>query len=178
MSETLLNELERFFEELPSTVRDDLSFMMVALSDESLVVCDVQDLYDVPARQLFSAQTPIGRLGNLINAVSVFDVYFAMDAHRRFATKPFATRPNGRRSPPSTGIASLLDAYAGQIDAIEAARQRWTELRQTRLTPAAIAAALAPPPPASQRRRGSSGEMGDRAISRARASHVSGAARR
>ena len=148
MSESLLKVLEQFFDDLPATVRDDLSFMMVVLADENLVVQDVQDVYDVPAQRLFNAQTPIGRLGNLINAVSVFDVYFAMDTHRRFAPKP-----NGRRAAPATGVASLLDAYAGQIDAIGGARQRWAELRRTKLAPAAIAAALAPPRPTSQRKR-------------------------
>src|SRR5262249_37733457 len=139
MSESLLKDLETFFDELPATVRDDLSFMMVVLADESVVVHDVQDVYDVPPRHLFGAQTPIGRIGNLINAVSVFYVYFAMAAPRRFALKP-----NGRRSAPATGLGSLLDAYATHIDAIDAARQRWTELRRTRLTPASIAASLAP----------------------------------
>ena len=167
MSDTLQKLLELFFDELPATVQDDLSFMMVVLADESLVVQDVQDVYDIPAQRLFTAQTPIGRLGNLITAVSVFDVYFAMDAQRRFAPKP-----NGRRPAPATraeigGIASLLDAYADQIDAISAARQRWAELRRTRLTPAAIAAALAPPRPTRQRQRQSPGETDDRALSRA-----------
>ena len=171
MSETLLKVLEQFFDELPSTVRDDLSFMMVVLADESLVVQDVQDVYDIPAQRLFTAQTPIGRLGNLITAVSVFDVYFAMDAQRRFAPKP-SSKPHGRRPAPAAraetgGIASLLDAYADQIDAISAARQRWAELRRTRLTPAAIAAALAPPRPTRQRQRQSPGETDDRALSRA-----------
>jgi hypothetical protein len=168
MSE-LLNELERFFDDLPATVRDDLSFMMVVLADESLVVHDVQDVYDVQAHRLFVAQTPIGRLGNLINAVSVFDVYFAMNAQRRFARKSPRLR-NGRRpatGADSGGVAALLDAYAGQIDAIGAARQRWAELRRTRLTPAAIAAALAPPDTTRQRQRRTPGETDDRALSRA-----------
>jgi hypothetical protein len=158
----LLNELERFFDALPATVRDDLSFMMVVLADESLVVHDVQDVYELPAHRLFVAQTPIGRLGNLINAVSVFDVYFAMDAQRRFAPKR-----SGRQAAPAAGVASLLDAYAGQIDAIGGAQKRWAELRRTKLTPAAIAAALAPPQPPSQRKRRSPGETDDRAVSRA-----------
>src|ERR1700753_2482684 len=103
MSEALLSELERFFEGLPPTVRDDLAFMMVALSDENLVVHEVHDLYDQPAHRLFTAQTTIGRLGNLINAVSIFDVYFAMDASRRYASKS-----NGRPSAPATGVGALL----------------------------------------------------------------------
>ena len=133
MSEPLLHALEEFFDDLPSAVRDDLAFMMVALSDEDLVVHAAQDVYDVPARRLFNAQTPIGRLGNLINAVSVFDVYFAMDARRRFALKRGGHRPASAERA-CTGASFLLDSYAGQCDAIEAARQRWTELRRTKLT--------------------------------------------
>ena len=134
MSESLLKVLEQFFDELPATVRDDLSFMMVVLADESLVVQDVQDVYDIPAQRLFTAQTPIGRLGNLITAVSVFDVYFAMDAQRRFAPKPNGRRPAPAARAETGGIASLLDAYADQIDAIGAARQRWAELRDRKST--------------------------------------------
>src|SRR5262249_1965210 len=122
-----------------------------------VAVHDVQDIYDVPPRHLFGAQTPIGRIGNLINAVSVFDVYFAMDVHRRFALEP-----NGRRSAPATGLAALLDAHATHIDAIDPARHRWTGLRGTRPPPAATAAPLAPPYPTKQRRRRHPGEAGPR----------------
>ncbi len=80
-------------------------------------------------RDLFQAKTRIGRLGNLIQAVSIFDIYFAMDAGERFDTHRKAA----------------LYRYANQIGAIEAAKQRWRELRATKFTPAAIAAALIPP---------------------------------
>ncbi|HEY1544856.1 MAG TPA: hypothetical protein VGG01_20865 [Xanthobacteraceae bacterium] len=156
----MLSEIDRFFEDLPPTVRDDLSFMMMALSDENLIIYDVQDLLDVAAQRLFSAQTPIGRLGSLINAVSVFDVYFAMDPHRRFASTP-----GGRKPGSGNGLASLLGAYADQIGAIEAARQQWAALRQTPLTPAAIAEALSPPAPKGQGRRRSLEPLDDRALS-------------
>ena len=171
MSDGLLKELEQFYDELPTTVRDDLSFMMVILADENLVVQEVQDVYAVPARRLFTAQTPIGRLGNLINAVSVFDVYFAMNAHRRFDLKR-----SGRKAATQerAGVSALLDQYADQVDAIEIARRRWTELRRTRLTPVAIAEALAPSNSRIPRRRptptvatarpSNPGETHDRAI--------------
>ena len=38
MPETLLNVFEGFCDDLPETVRNDLLFMMVMLSDEDLVV--------------------------------------------------------------------------------------------------------------------------------------------
>ena len=83
MPETLLNVFEGFFDDLPETVRNDLQFMMVMLSDEDLVVDELDDI-DARARALFGARTFIGRLGNLISVVSIFDVYFAMDPSERF----------------------------------------------------------------------------------------------
>jgi len=56
MSETLLNVFERFCDALPDTVRDDLLFMMVMLSDEDLVVDELDDI-DERARALFAART-------------------------------------------------------------------------------------------------------------------------
>jgi hypothetical protein len=44
MSETLLKVFERFCDELPDTVRDDLLFTMVMLSDEDLVVDELDDM--------------------------------------------------------------------------------------------------------------------------------------
>jgi hypothetical protein len=44
MQETLLNVFEGFCDDLPETVRDDLLFMMVMLSDEDLVVDELDDI--------------------------------------------------------------------------------------------------------------------------------------
>lgn len=140
MWKSLLEEFELFFVMLPPNVRDDLSFMMVVLSDESLVVRDVAQVYERAAQGLFNANSRMGRIGNLINAVSVLDVYFAMDVHNRFDAHK--ARPRGARR---TGMPS--GPYAREIVAIETAKQRWVELRATRFTPEAIAAALIPPAP-------------------------------
>src|SRR5580658_7435390 len=142
MSETLLGDFEAFFAELPSNVRDDVSFMLVLLSDEDFVVQEVRDVYERAAQGLFAAKTRIGRIGNLISAVSVLDVYFAMDVHDRF---------DAAKSAPRRGVSAnkqakaALNFYAGEIGAIEAAKQRWLELRAKKFTPAAIAGALIPP---------------------------------
>jgi hypothetical protein len=96
MSETLLNVFERFCDDLPETVRDDLLFMMVMLSDEDLVVDELDDIGE-RARALFGARTFIGRLGNLISAASFFDVYFALDPDERFGLE--GARPECRRPP-------------------------------------------------------------------------------
>jgi hypothetical protein len=134
MSETLLEDFEVFFIELPAAVRNDLWFMMVILSDENFVFHDGTDIDERAARGLFQARTRIGRLGNLIQAIAVFDIYFAMDAAERF--NPAKPARKGQFA---------LYRYADQIDAIGAARQRWDELRATKFTSAVIAKALIPP---------------------------------
>jgi len=126
---TLVEDFETFFIGLPADIRNDLWFMMVILSDENFVFQDGTDIYERSAQGLFQAKTRIGRLGNLIQAAAVFDIYFAMDANERFETSRKAA----------------LYRYANQVDAIATAQGRWRELRATKFTPAAIAAALIPP---------------------------------
>jgi hypothetical protein len=139
MSETLLEDFETFFIELPAEVRNDLWFMMVILSDENFVFQDGTDIYERSAQGLFQAKTRIGRIGNLIQAVSIFDIYFAMDAGERFDTNRKSAAKQSRGGHPA------LYRYASQVGAIEAAKRRWHELRATKFTPAAIARALIPP---------------------------------
>jgi len=118
-SESLMEDLENFYDELPTDIRRDLSFMLVRLSDENLVAREDDLDYEAVVRSLFSAQTRIGRLSDLITAAAIFDVYFVMDTRRRFDP-----------------------AKSSRIDAIEAAGRQWAQLRRTSLAPAAIAAAL------------------------------------
>jgi hypothetical protein len=134
-AETLVEDFETFFIELPADVRNDLWFMMVILSDENFVFQDGTDIDERSAQGLFQAKTRIGRLGNLIQTISIFDVYFAMDAGERFNS-------DGKQS---RGAHTALYRYANQIDAITAAKERWQKLRATKFTPAAIATALIPP---------------------------------
>jgi hypothetical protein len=140
MSETLLNVFERFCDDLPETVREDLLFMMVMLSDEDLVVGELDDI-DERARALFGARTFIGRVSNLISAASVFDVYFALDPSERFGSDG-PQREGGEQLNEATR--SRIRRYADRRHAIVAAKQAWTELRRTALSPQAIAAALVP----------------------------------
>src|SRR5262245_19589669 len=131
MSEQLLEDFERFFDDLPDIVRDELSFMMVMLSDENIVVHDIESAYESAARSLFAARTRIGRIANLINAVSVFDVYFAVDTRERFDSGR-----NGPRSPSKkAGISLVLSRYSDRIGAMDQAGRRWQELRRTKLAP-------------------------------------------
>jgi hypothetical protein len=133
MSKTLLNVFEEFYDDLPATVHYDLSFMMVMLSDEELAA-DESETMDERARSLFGARTFVGSLSNLINAVSIFDVYFALDTNERFGFD-----------------GSQPDPYADQRQAILASKQVWMELRRTSLSPEAIAAALVATNPAPHR---------------------------
>jgi hypothetical protein len=139
MAEALLEEFEMFFIELPAEVRNDLWFMMAILSDENFVFNDGTDIQERAALGLFQARTRIGRLGNLIQAAAIFDVYFAMDPAERFETGGAAARKPVRKAP------TALYRYANQIEAIEATRQRWYDLRATKFSLAAIALALIPP---------------------------------
>jgi hypothetical protein len=141
MSETLLDVFEGFCDDLPETVREDLLFMMVMLSDEDLVVGELDDI-DERARALFGARTFIGRVSNLISAASIFDVYFALDPSERFG----AGGPLGEGGEWQNDVirSSIHSRYADRRHAILAAKLAWTELRRTTLSPRAIAAALVP----------------------------------
>jgi hypothetical protein len=140
MPETLLNVFEVFYDDLPETVRGDLLFMMVMLSDEDLVVDQVDDI-DERARALFGARTFIGRISNLISAVSIFDVYFALDPSERFGLDGSQYERGG---PQSETQSRIHNRYVDPRRAILAAKQVWMELRRTTLSPEAIAAALVP----------------------------------
>lgn len=144
MSEVLIGDFQRFFDDLPESVHNDLMFMMVMLSDENVVVEDVQSVYETATLSLFKARTQIGRIADLINAVSVIDVYFAMDVRRRFAP----CRSAGSRNAPDSQnarVSAVLDRYAETIGQIENAKEKWRQLRRTTLSPEAIASALIPP---------------------------------
>jgi len=140
MPKTLLNVFEDFCDDLPSTVRSDLSFMMVMLSDEESVVDELEQPIDERARALFGARTFVGRMGNLINAVSIFDVYFALDTNERFALHSSKRESSGLQR--DATLSHLHHSYADRRQAILAAKQVWLELRRAILSPEAIAAAL------------------------------------
>jgi hypothetical protein len=131
MAVSLLQDFEDFFTELAPSVRSDLWFMMVMLSNENLIFDDPAEACESEAHELFRAQTRVGRIGDMIYAASIFDIYFAMDAGKRFGAD---------NAPPNS-----LYRYADQAAAIAAAGQLWRQLRATKFSPAEIAAALAPP---------------------------------
>jgi hypothetical protein len=141
MSETSLNVFERFCDGLPETVRDDLLFMKVMLSGEEIVVEDIDDI-DERARALFGARTFVGRMGNLITAVSIVHVYFAMDLSERFGSDGSLREYSGQQSDLTQSRAH--NHYADRRRVIVAVKQVWVDLRRTTLSPQAIATALIP----------------------------------
>jgi len=116
------------------------------LSDEDLVVEDLDDI-DERARALFGARTFVGRMANLISAVSIIDVYFAMDPSAMDPSERFGSdgspRECGDQQIDKTQ-SRVHNRYADRRRAIAAAKQVWTELRCTTLSPEAIATALIP----------------------------------
>ncbi len=138
MSESLVEEFELFFVGLPANVGDDLSFMMITLSDEDLDFHDPAEIYELASKGLFKTATRFGRMGNLIYAVSVLDIYFAMNVRDRFGPALRQKRPNDLPAKVSSG------PYAREVEAIRTAKQRWAELRKKKFTPKKLAAALTP----------------------------------
>lgn len=141
MPDTLLNVFEEFCDDLPETVRDDLLFMIAMLSDEDLIAYELGDI-DERARALFGARTFIGRIGNLISAVSFFDVYFALDPNERFGLDGLQREDGGSQS--EVTQSRIHNHCADRSRAIFAAKQVWMKLRRTTLSPESIATALVP----------------------------------
>ena len=135
MSASILDDLATFFDDIPDIVRAELSALMVTLAADAQLEHGASE-YESAARALFNAETRVGRIGDLINAVAVFDVYFAMDHEARFAPRQSGSTKNGR-APGDT-----LARFAVRRDAIGLAQQMWQTLRDTTLSTAAIAAAL------------------------------------
>jgi hypothetical protein len=88
-----------------------------------------------------TTQTQIGRIGNLVQAAAIFDVYFSADLDQRFGAA-------GRRAEiagEDGRLDAVLNRRADRLKAIAAARDQWQTLRRSTLSPAAISAALVPP---------------------------------
>ena len=137
VSASILDDLVTFFDEIPDIVRAELSALMVTLAADAQLEHGAGDC-ESAARALFDAETRVGRIGNLINAVAVFDVYFAIDHDARFASRLPGSTKNSR---------APLAQFAIRRDAIDQAQQMWQSRRDTTLSTAAIAAALVRPEP-------------------------------
>lgn len=139
MPTNVLQEFADFFDGAPESVRRDLSGLLMALAYDGAVDVEGDVLHDDPVRGLFNGQTHVGKIGDLINAVGVVDVYFALDTAERF--RP-AGRPPGAALERRKAPAAVLAAYADRLAAVETARRAWLALRAERLSTGAIAVAL------------------------------------
>jgi hypothetical protein len=140
MNPSPLDAFTRFFDDLPDVVRAELSFVLVTLTAEGAVEIELMTDYEEAARGLFASETHFGRLGDLISAAAVIDVYFAADPRDRFA--PSLRRIDLLAGAPAHALKLLRDRYAATLAAIHDARRAWEELRRTVLAPAALSEAL------------------------------------
>jgi hypothetical protein len=139
----LLDAFTTFFDDLPDAVRTEISFVLVTLAHDGAVETESVIDYEQAARGLFGGETQFGRLGNLISAAAVIDVYFAGDPRGRFApvlSELEQLQADQRGNP----LRLVRDRYVERLEAVEGARRHWLELRRTVLAPAAIGAALIP----------------------------------
>src|SRR5215467_2830925 len=95
-----------------------LSALIVTLAEDAQLESPTSDC-ERAARALFNAETRIGRIGNLISAVAIFDIYFAIDHDARFAAQqPGSTKADHAPS-------DALARFAVRRDAIGLAHQMW-----------------------------------------------------
>jgi len=134
--QNIFDDLTAFFDSVPDVVRAEISLLLVALTDEHTVETEDWSKYEQVARGLFNARGRFGHYGDLINAVAVFDAYFAADPRERLG---LLCADDGNKQ-----LTLLRDRYADRLTAIEQARDKWETLRQTRLSSLAISAALMP----------------------------------
>jgi hypothetical protein len=144
----LYDTLSEFFDDAPDVVRAEISSLLIVLGSDGTI--DTESVVDQEqvARSLFDAQTQFGRMGNLIGAAGVIDVYFAVDPQNRFAAM-LKRSERSHDEPGADRLAFVRERYADRLAAIERARRDWMELRRTILAPAAIGEALMPVAPAS-----------------------------
>jgi len=137
MPDSMFDAFTEFFDDIPDVVRHELCVLLVTLADEGSAERGAD--YEREARALFNARSQVGRFGDLINAVAVFDVYFAADAGKRFEP----TGPRRNVIPGGNGSRDAAQSrYGDRLSAIATAQRRWRELRNTTLSSAAIGAAL------------------------------------
>jgi hypothetical protein len=131
--QNLFEVLSSFFDDVPDAVRAEISLVLTALADGQMI--DVEDWSDWErdARAQFNAQGLYGRLGDLIKAIGILDVYFAADPRERLVPMIDGARHEARRN-----------RFADRLAAIERARSDWQNLRQTSLTNTAISREMIP----------------------------------
>jgi hypothetical protein len=130
-----------FFENLPGSVRAEVSLVMVALAGYAFVDVDEDFDYEEVARGLLDAPTRIHRLGKMINAIAVLDVYFAGDPRRRLSALCDSYEELCKRHD-DTSLRAARDRYVERLAAVEIAQKEWSDLRANDLATAMLSAAL------------------------------------
>jgi len=143
-AQDLFDALSTFFNDVPEAVRIEMSILLVTLAGDGAIGPDDQIDYEQAARVLFDGETQFARIGNLIGAAAMIDVYFAEDPRSRFASvlKQCEQRHAGAGR---NSLNLVRERYADRLAAIERSRRAWATLRRTVLAPASISAALTPP---------------------------------
>jgi hypothetical protein len=139
----LLDALSTFFDDVPDAVRSEISFLLVTLASDGAIEPGDETDYEQAARDLFDGETELGRLGNLISAAAVIDVYFAGDPQGRFA--PMLQQFERLQGDQQRASLELFrNRYSERLAEIDTARRDWANLRRTVLAPTAISATLIP----------------------------------
>jgi hypothetical protein len=138
----IFERLSDFFENLRGSVRAEVSLVMVALAGDAFIDIDENFDYEETARGLLDAPTRIHRLGKMINAIAVLDVYFASNPRKRLARLLKSYEELCKRHDDAS-LRAARDRYVERLAEVESAQREWFDLRATELTTAALGATLA-----------------------------------
>jgi hypothetical protein len=138
----IFDRMSVFFDDLPGSVRAELSLVMVALARDAYIDVDEDFDYEEAARSLLDAPTRIHRLGKMITAIAVLDVYFASNPKRRIGALLESYEELCKRHDDAS-LRAARDRYVERLEAVESAQRQWSDLRANELTTAALSAALA-----------------------------------
>jgi hypothetical protein len=141
IDDRVFDRLSAFFEDLPGSVRAEVSLVMVALAGDAFIDVDEDFDYEEAARNLLDAPTRIHRLGRMINAIAVLDVYFASNPTRRIGALLESYDQLCKRHDDAS-LRAVRNRYVERLAAVESAQREWSDLRANELTTAALSAAL------------------------------------
>jgi hypothetical protein len=114
---------------------------MVALAGDAFIDVDADFDYEDTARGLLNAPTPIHRLGRMIGAIAVLDVYFPGNPKNRLGPLLEGYEVLCARHDDAS-LRAVRDRYVERLSAIESSRAEWLNLRANELTVSALNAAL------------------------------------
>jgi hypothetical protein len=134
----IFDRMSVFFDDLVGSVRAEVSLVMVALAGDAYINVDENFDYEEAARSLLDAPTRIHRLGKMITAIAVLDVYFASNPKRRLGALLESYEDLCKRHDDAS-LRAARDRYVERLEAVESAQRQWSDLRANELTTAASA---------------------------------------